>query len=120
MLRLLVGGVALGLATLIDVAAAPAAELVMLEKPGCAWCARFDSEIAPAWPRTAEGKRAPLRRVDISRRWPDDLAGISPERFTPTFVVIEDGVEIGRMRGYVGNEFFWFRIGELLAMLPPE
>lgn len=97
---------------------ARAAELVMMEQPGCVWCARFNAEIAPAWPKTAEGRRAPLRRVDITERWPADLAEIQKERFTPTFVLIDEGREIGRIRGYVGDEFFWYRIGELIALLP--
>jgi len=94
------------------------AELLMLEQPGCVWCAQFDAEIAPAWPKTAQGRLAPLRRVDITRPWPSDLEGIAKERFTPTFVLMDGGREIGRIRGYVGNEFFWYRIGELLALLP--
>lgn len=97
-----------------------AAELLMLEQPGCVWCARFNAEIAPAWPKTDEGRLAPLRRVDITEPWPADLAGVGKERFTPTFVLMEDGQEIGRLRGYVGDEFFWYRIGELLAKLRPE
>lgn len=97
--------------------AAPA-ELLMMEQPGCPWCAHFDSEIAPAWPKTPEGRLAPLRRVDITGPWPDDLSGVAKERFTPTFVLIDDGKEIGRLRGYPGDQFFWFRIGELLAKLP--
>jgi hypothetical protein len=96
------------------------AELLMLEQPGCVWCARFDAEIAPAWPKTPEGKRAPLRRVDITEAWPEDLAAVQKERFTPTFVLMEGGKEIGRLRGYVGDEFFWYRIGELMANLPAE
>jgi hypothetical protein len=99
-------------------ARAQAAELLMLEQPGCVWCAQFDAQIAPAWPKTPEGRLAPLRRVDITRPWPADLEGIAKERFTPTFVLLDDGKEIGRIRGYVGDEFFWFRIGELLALLP--
>lgn len=100
--------------------AASAAELVMLEQPGCVWCARFDAEIAPAWPKTAEGRAAPLRRVDITLPWPDDLKAIGKERFTPTFVLVHGGREIGRLRGYVGDEFFWYRIGELIALLPAD
>lgn len=96
---------------------ASAAELLMLEQPGCPWCARFNEEIAPIWPKTAEGKIAPLRRVDITEPWPDDLAEVQRERFTPTFVLMEKGVEVGRLRGYVGDEFFWFTIGELIAKL---
>ena len=97
---------------------ARAAELVMMEQPGCVWCARFNAEIAPAYAKTEEGRRAPLRRVDITKPWPDDLKDIQKERFTPTFVLIEDGREIGRIRGYVADEFFWYRVGELLALLP--
>lgn len=107
-------------AVLMLPAAASAAELLMLEQPGCVWCAQFNAQIAPAWPNTEEGRRAPLRRVDITQPWPSDLEGIAKERFTPTFVLLEEGREIGRIRGYVGDEFFWFRIGELLALLPDQ
>jgi len=109
---------AIAAAALLSFAPARAAELLMLEQPGCVWCARFDAEIAPAWPKTTEGRIAPLRRVDITRSWPADLEHIQKERFTPTFVLLDNGREIGRMRGYVGDEFFWYRIGELIAQLP--
>lgn len=111
------------LAFLVWLALAPpavAAELIMLEQPGCAWCARFNAEIAPAWPNSEEGRLAPLRRVDITEDWPDDLADIRKERFTPTFVLVEDGKEIGRLRGYAGDEFFWYLAGELIARLSPD
>ncbi len=98
--------------------AARAAELVILQQPGCVWCARWDREIAPAYPKTPEGKRAPLRRVDVTKAWPQDLAGVTLERLTPTFVLVEDGVEIARLRGYPGDEFFWFLLDEMLAKLP--
>lgn len=99
--------------------AARAAEMVILVQPGCPWCAKFDAEIAPAWPNTPEGKRAPLRRVDITEPWPTDLAGIPGERFTPTFILLDKGKEIGRLRGYPGDQFFWYLIDDLLTRLPP-
>lgn len=110
------------LAGILALLAAPlaAAELVMLEQPGCPWCARFNAEIAPAYARTDEGRRAPLRRVDITRDWPEDLAAVSPERFTPTFILVEDGRELGRIRGYPGDEFFWYLLNDLLARMEPE
>jgi thioredoxin-related protein len=109
-------------ALVLTLAAAPArsAELLMMEQPGCVWCARFDKEIAPAWPKTEEGRRAPLRRVDITEPWPKDLAGIQKERFTPTFVLLDQGTELGRIRGYPGDEFFWYLIRELLGSLPQQ
>lgn len=98
---------------------AKAAELIMYEQAGCVWCKRFNAEIAPAWPKTAQGKRAPLRRVDIHQPAPADLADIAIERFTPTFVLVEDGKEIARLRGYPGDEFFWHLIDDMLAQLDP-
>lgn len=110
MTRLVVLGLAVASATPLA-----AAQLLVMEQPGCVWCARFEEEIAPAWPKTEEGKFAPLRRVDITEPWPEDLDHIQKERFTPTFVLIEAGREIGRLRGYPGDEFFWYRIDELIA-----
>jgi hypothetical protein len=96
---------------------AMAAELVMFEQAGCAWCLRWNKEIGPAYPNTPEAKIAPLRRVDIHDPLPADLAGIRVERFTPTFVLVDNGKEIGRMRGYTGDQFFWFLLGEMLEKL---
>jgi len=105
------------LAAVAAATAAPAAELVMFEQAGCAWCIRWNKEIGPAYPNTPEGRIAPLRRVDIHEPLPDDLAGIRKERFTPTFVLVENGEEVGRMRGYTGDEFFWFLLAEMLQKL---
>jgi hypothetical protein len=96
-----------------------AAEMVMFEQPGCAWCKRFNEEIAPAWPNTEQGKRAPLRRVNIHNDIPADLSGIPVERFTPTFVLVDEGREIARLRGYPGDQFFWALVDEMLTKLEP-
>ncbi len=109
------------LASLAVLAAMPrvrAAELVIMDQPGCPWCARFDAEIAPAYPKTPEGRIAPLRRVDITRAWPADLSAIAPSHFTPTFVLIDKGTEVARMRGYPGDQFFWYLLDEMLKKLP--
>jgi hypothetical protein len=94
-----------------------AAELVMFEQKGCVWCVKFDREIAPGYPNTEEGRRAPLRRVDIARPVPDELAFIRRERFTPVFVLIDGGREIGRIRGYPGDTFFFGLLANLIERL---
>lgn len=91
-----------------------AAELVMFEQDGCVWCQKWHAEIGPGYPNTQEARRAPLRLVDINKPIPDDLENIRVERFTPTFVLVEEGKELGRIRGYPGDEFFWFLLGEIL------
>jgi thioredoxin-related protein len=96
---------------------AKAAELVMFEQAGCVWCAAFDREIAPVYGKTDEGRRAPLRRVDMDRPLPPDLAFIQAERLTPLFVLVDKGREIGRIRGYPGDDHFWGLLGELVKKL---
>ena len=92
-----------------------AAELVMVEQPGCGWCAHWDAEISAIYPKTPEGKAAPLRRVDL-RRLPEDLALDRKVQFTPTFILTENGKEMSRIEGYPGEDFFW----GLLALMLQE
>ena len=96
---------------------AHAAELVMFEQAGCTWCETFDREIAPIYPKTTEGQRAPLRRVNIDLAVPPDLAFIEVERLAPLFVLVQDGREIGRIRGYPGEDNFWGLLGTLIKKL---
>jgi thioredoxin-related protein len=101
----------------LTLSGARAAELVMFEQAGCAWCEAFDREIAPIYGKTEEGMRAPLRRVDSAQALPADLAFIEAERLTPLFVLVDRGHEIGRIRGYPGEDHFWGLLGVLVAKL---
>lgn len=96
---------------------ANAAELVMFRRDGCSWCAKWDREIGPIYPKTEFSRRAPLRQVNLDR---DRNAAIVhlPIRYTPTFVLAEDGRELGRIEGYPGDDFFWPRLEQLLEHLP--
>jgi hypothetical protein len=98
---------------------ARAAELIVFEQAGCAWCETFEREIAPIYPKTREGRIAPLRRVDIEAPLPADLAFIDVERLAPLFVLIDQGREIGRIRGYPGEDHFWGLLGVLIDRIAP-
>jgi len=85
-----------------------AVELVMVEQPGCAYCAAWDKSIAPIYPKTAIGGFAPLRRADLHDGAPEGVSYAYPARFTPTFILIDDeGAELGRIEGFPGEDFFW-------------
>ncbi|MGR3390678.1 MAG: thioredoxin fold domain-containing protein [Sagittula sp.] len=88
--------------------------LVMVEQPGCAYCAAWDDEIAPAYPNTAEGQFAPLVRADLREGPPEGVTYERRVNFTPTFILVEDGAEIARLEGYVGQDFFWPVLAQLL------
>ena len=85
----------------------------MIEQSGCTWCAKWNREIAAIYPKTPEGQAAPLRRVDL-RAKPDDLTYARRVHFTPTFILIENGVELARIEGYPGEDFFWGLLGMML------
>ena len=95
-----------------------AAELVMIEQQHCPWCEAWNEEIGGIYDKTTEGKLAPLRRIDVHGVLPADLADMEMTVFTPTFVLRENGSEIARLRGYPGDEFFWYLLGEMLDKLP--
>lgn len=98
--------------------AADAAELVMFRRDGCPWCARWDREIGGIYSKTELGRRAPLRMVDLDRGTP----GVRTRArivYTPTFVLAENGEEIGRIEGYPGDAFFWGLLERLLEQVPP-
>ncbi|NOE27274.1 hypothetical protein [Ruegeria sp. HKCCD6157] len=88
--------------------------LLMAEEDGCMWCARWDSEISGIYPKTQEGVAAPLRRVDIHESLPDGITLKRPLYYTPTFVLLDNGQEVGRIEGYPGEDFFWGLLGVML------
>lgn len=110
---------ALALAVLLGAPdGARAAELVLFETPGCPFCIAWDAEVGVIYDKTAEGLIAPLRRLDIGDPRPPELAALPDIMYTPTFVLMEDGREVGRIVGYPGEAHFWGLLGTLLARLP--
>lgn len=88
--------------------------LVMFEQVGCSYCAQWHEQIGPIYPLSAEGKAAPLQRVDIHDPLPEGMV-VSPKPvFTPTFVLTRDGAEVDRLQGYPGEDFFWALIGQMI------
>ena len=104
----------------VSVQTTRAAELVMVEGDGCPWCDAFDREIAPILARTLEGRRAPLRRIDLYKPVPADIAFLQIERLTPLFMLVDQSREIGRIRGYPGLEGFWTQLSMLMDRLPND
>ena len=99
--------------------ASHALELVFFSRPGCVYCARFERDVAPIYLKSDEGKRAPLRQWDLSNGDSGDKLAY-PVRYTPTFVLVEKGAEIGRITGFINDDMFWGLLGKMLKDLPPE
>ena len=113
-----IAGAALALCFCLAASASSAAELLMFEQAGCPFCRKFDSEIAPDYPRSRAGRVAPLRRVNIYKDRRGGYVGLDPAVFTPTFVLMDDaGGEVGRLTGYPGERWFYPEIDRLIDRL---
>lgn len=90
------------------------AQLIMIDQEGCEWCELWDEEIAGIYPKTDEGKKIPLVRYDIQDVPNDNFVFKRDIRYTPTFIVVNKGKEVGRIEGYPGESFFWPMLGLIL------
>lgn len=101
--------------SLLSTGALADTNLVMMEQEDCHYCEKWLAEIGDRYHLTEEGRIAPLRRVTLEEALPRDLppamANIS---ITPTFVLVREGVEVARLYGYAGDEFFWGQLQEML------
>lgn len=88
--------------------------LLMIEQPGCAYCAKWDAQIAPIYEKTPEGQSAPLLRAQLRGPYPEGVDLAVRPIFTPTFVLLDDTREVGRIEGYPGEDFFWGLLSQML------
>jgi len=93
------------------------AELLMFERRGCPACLAWEKEIAPAYSLTAEGRKAPLRRIRITDYKLNHVTLRSEVLYTPTFALVERGREIGRIVGYSNDDAFWGLLTKLVELL---
>ena len=111
-------GTSVAAVVLLNAIEAQAAELIMYESAGCPYCHLWHKEIGPSYPKSPQGLRAPLHVRQFHERTAADIVLREPISRTPTFVLVENGTEVGRITGYVGSEFFYVLLDDVLAALP--
>ena len=111
----LVGSIGLAADTLKPLAAndhARAATLIMVDDPACHYCRRWNKEVGGGYHQTAEGRAAPLKRVS---RDAEVLSNFAPVIYTPTFILAQNGRELGRITGYPGQLYFWEELSQMMS-----
>lgn len=88
--------------------------LIMVDQSGCVYCQTWHRQIGPIYAKTPEGQYAPLWVVDIADMPPEGVTLTRKVRFTPTFVLIDEGRELARIEGYPGEDFFWGILDKML------
>ncbi len=94
-------------------------ELIMFNSSTCEWCEVWEEEVGGVYGKTEVGKTLPVHRVDIHEDRPVNLEHLRGIRFTPTFVLLQDGREVGRITGYPGESFFWGLLEEMTTRIDP-
>jgi hypothetical protein len=98
-------------ATPLDLRSAPAV-LVMVHDPGCPYCVRWEAEVGHSYRASREGKFAPLA---THLRGDPEISHIKKIVYSPTFVMLAYGQEVGRIVGYQGSDLFWMQLEPLFA-----
>ena len=102
-------------------AATPPLSLIMVDAPGCPYCAAWKREILPGYADHPTGRALPLRIVPQDGPWPDGIALDRAPTITPSFLLIRDGFEIARIEGYPGQGYFWAELSAVVsAHAPPS
>ncbi len=94
-----------------------AAELLYFRSDACTYCEQWDDEVGAIYSKTDEAKIMTLRPVDVHDPQPEDIAFVKGVVFTPTFVVVDKGQEIGRIVGYGSDFFFWENMAVMMKNL---
>lgn len=100
------------------VAANSNVELIVVEAPGCTYCTVFRRDVLPSYQASERARSVPVRFIDVNDLAVAQLGLGSPINIVPTFVVIKNNKEIGRIPGYVGPENFYHTINYLLSTAP--
>ena len=102
----------IGLMLMFMTTTANAAELLMFSSKTCGYCVAFLKEVWPEYVKSPKQNILPLKIVDFDGSIPYwftnalDSNKIDGIRATPTFVIFNNGEEIGRMEGYPGKRAF--------------
>lgn len=91
-----------------------ATNLVMVSQPGCHWCETWEMVIGPIYPKTDIAEFAPLIHADLRQGPPEGITYVRRVNFTPTFILIQDGVELARIEGYLGEDLFWMQLEKMM------
>lgn len=90
-------------------------ELVVMEAPGCVYCTLFRRDVLPSYSASQQAKDVPIRFVDLNDEAATALGLDGPIDVVPTFVVMKNNREVGRIPGYMGPEFFFHSINYIIS-----
>ena len=93
----------------ISQVAAADARLIMVTSDYCPYCQSWERDVGVVYDKSPYAAKLPLSRVKFGSKMPNNVAIKKPVVGTPTFLIIRNGQEVDRQRGYTNAEmFFWW------------
>ena len=109
--RILALGFVLNFAAFPQIAIA-STRLVLVTSDHCPFCQAWERDIGVLYEKSPYAPSLPLKRVYIGSVMPEGVTLQSPVLGTPTFLIIHNGQEIDRQRGYDNAEMFWWWLSD--------
>ena len=91
------------------------ARLIMITSEYCPYCQAWERDVGAVFNKSPYAAKLPLTRVEIGSKMPNNIVLIKPIIGTPTFLIIRNGEEIDRQRGYQDEEIFYWWLSEHMA-----
>ena len=90
-------------------------ELLFITSEYCPFCKAWERDVGQIYEDTPYAQKATLRRVDLK-----DIDSALPPRSadvfgTPTFLIVENNTEIGRIEGYQSSDLFFWALSEYVS-----
>ena len=89
-------------------------ELVFITSEHCPFCKAWERDVGQIYDSTPYALKARLRRVDLGDVDSALPAGAVKVFGTPTFLIVENNTEIGRIEGYQSSEMFFWALSEYI------
>ena len=90
-------------------------ELVFITSEHCPFCKAWERDVGQIYDSTPYALKARLRRVDLGDVDLALPAGAVKVLGTPTFLIVENNTEIGRIEGYQSSEMFFWALSEYIS-----
>ena len=93
---------------LIPLQAVAETRLIMVTSDHCPFCRAWERDVGAIYDKSPYAPNMPLTRVEMGAPLPDDIVLTEPVIGTPTFLIVSEGREVDRQRGYDDAEMFWW------------
>lgn len=96
----------------------PRVEMIVIEAKNCIYCKLFRRDVLPGFRSSKHADEVSIRFLDINELEDKSLQLQHEVQIVPTFVVVSDNREIGRIPGYIGPTDFYYAIGRVIERAP--